>query len=107
MDIKKAIQIFWNKLHKRFERPIQLGDMYFVLHGQKIGQFLVLIDFDVEKKIYSILGLPDSEVIYISQKDIEFGITNKVLDFIKKLPIDIYRDCEKEFQYRLEKSINN
>lgn len=98
----------WHKICKIFiKKQNPLGKMYFVKHGEKLGQFLILISFDQDKKIYSVLGLPDSDPLYISEKDIESGISNKILEYIQTMPKDILNDCRKEFEYRSQKSINN
>jgi hypothetical protein len=78
-----------------------LNNMYFVNAGEKCGQFIILLEFDSKTKTYSILGLPESEAIYIIQKDINMGIEHKILDFVQKLPKDVIKDCKNEFQYRI------
>lgn len=75
--------------------------MYFVNKGERIGQFLMMVDFDEKTKIYSVLGLPESEPLYISEKDIYTGIETKILDFVDTIPPDVFKDCQNEFQYRI------
>ena len=77
-----------------------LKQMYFVKFGARTGQFLIFIDFDKDKKLYSILGVPESEVLYISENDIERAITYKVLDYVETLPTSVFDDCKREFKYR-------
>ena len=81
-----------------------LQNMYVVGKGDHTGQFLALIDFDEDKKIYSVLGLPESDVMYISEHDINDGIENNILELIEKLPDMIFNDCQSEFNHR--KTIN-
>jgi len=78
-----------------------LKNMYFVAKGQRTGQFLVLVDYDKEKQNYSVLGLPESETLYVTEIDIKKGIDTKLLDFVEELPTDVYESCKNEFQYRI------
>jgi len=77
-----------------------LGSVYFVRYGDRIGQFLIFIEFVEDTNSYSLLGLPESEAVYITQQDIDKAITHKVLEFVEKLPSDVFEDCKKEFEYR-------
>ena len=77
-----------------------IGNMYFVNAGQRTGQFLVFIEFDKEKKIYSVLGLPESEVVFIGEKDVDSAMTAKLLGFVQTLPKDVFTSCKNEFKYR-------
>lgn len=101
MSIKTYIQNLWAK---KFKRPTRLGDMYVVQTGPRLGQFLILVGFDPEKQIYSVLSMmrsmPDAEAIYISAKDLEFGKTHQILDFVRSMPKDIIQECQNEFKYR-------
>ena len=77
-----------------------LKNIYFVKFGDRTGQFLIFIDFNKETKMYSALGLPESEPVYISQNDVEKAITHKVLDYVETLPEDVFEGCKSEFKYR-------
>lgn len=77
-----------------------LKNMYFVKHGDRTGQFLIFLDYDADKKIYSALGLPESEPVYISDNDVQKAITHKVLEHVELLPEDVYEQCRSEFNYR-------
>lgn len=79
----------------------QLSNMYFVKFGQRTGQFLIIMEYDKTKNIYGVLGLPESETIYLTKKDLDEGIDKKVLDFVEKLPEDIFSTCKDEYKYRL------
>ena len=78
-----------------------LKNMYFVNKGQRIGQFLVLVDFSEQEKNYSVLGLPESEPLYITESDITTGIGGNILELVGELPLDEYEACKNEFQYRI------
>jgi len=77
-----------------------LQNMYFITKGDRVGQFLILIDYNSKTKIYSVLGLPESEVMYITKDNIEKGIQNNILDFVETVPKDVYIECKNEFKYR-------
>lgn len=77
-----------------------LKSMYFVRYGERTGQFLIFIDFIENTDSYSLLGLPESEPVYITQQDVDKAITHKVLEFVETLPSDVFEECKKEFEYR-------
>jgi hypothetical protein len=79
-----------------------LNNLYFIQKGEFIGMFILILDYDESKKIYSILGLPDLETLSIPENDIHSGIENKILDFVEKIPDEYINDCKNEFQYRLK-----
>lgn len=74
--------------------------VYFVKFGTRTGQFLIFLDYDEEKEMYSILGVPESEALYMSFNDVDKAITHKVLEFVETLPNSIYEECKTEFKYR-------
>jgi hypothetical protein len=78
-----------------------LKNVYFVNRGQRTGQFLILLDFNSDNKNYSVLGVPESEALYITEDEIEKGIQSNLLEFVEELPTDIYETCKSEFQYRI------
>ena len=77
-----------------------IKSMYFVKFGERTGQFLIFIDFDEETNSYSLLALPESEPVYITKTDIDKALSYKVMEFIEKLPNDVFKDCKKEFKFR-------
>lgn len=80
---------------------MKLREMYFVNNGVRNGQFLILIDYDKITKMFSVLGLPESEPLYITENDIKAGIEHKILEFVEKLPNKHFKACQNEFQYRI------
>jgi len=80
-----------------------LKKIYFVKAGDRIGQFLIFVEFNKEKKMYSALGVPESEVLYIGQNDIEKALAYKALEYVETLPTDVFNECKREFKHR-EKS---
>lgn len=79
-----------------------LNNLYFVQKGEFIGIFLLLLEYDETKKTFSVLGFPDLETLFITEKDIISGIENNILDFIEKVPDEYINNCKNEFQYRLK-----
>ncbi len=78
-----------------------LKNMYFVNIGERTGQFWVILGVQEDKKIYSVLGLPESEPLYISENDLTKGIEKKILTLVEELPSEVIKDCENEFNYRI------
>ena len=81
-----------------------IGTMYFVKHGEKTGQFLVFVKFDEKTDSYSLLGLPESDHVCITKVDIDKAIAHRALEFIDKLPPDVFKECVTEFEYRANNS---
>jgi len=74
--------------------------MYFVKNGDKMGKFLVVVDYDSKGKFYSVLLLPDGHADYVTEHDMNLGITNKYIDKVKRLPRSVSNTCKKEFIYK-------
>ena len=88
------------KFWQNFKITRTLKNMYFVSQGGRVGQFLITIDFDNIKNIYSVLALPESEPLFISKNDVDFAIKHKTLVLVKHLPDEIFNDCKIEFNHR-------
>lgn len=74
-----------------------LQNTYFIKHGERTGQFLVVVDHDKEKSTFSILGLPELECLYIKEEELFKHISNNMIDFVEKLPDGVFNDCKTQF----------
>ena len=76
------------------------GYLYFVTKGDRTGQFLFFLKFDKEKKIYSVLALPECEPIYISNSELNKYLADKRLEFVEIAPKSILEESISEFNLR-------
>jgi hypothetical protein len=74
--------------------PVNRG-MYAVLKGTYGGEFIVYIKESLESYVF--LSLPSKTVMDIPKKSFINGIEEKIIDFVKKLPQEIYKTVELEF----------
>lgn len=78
-----------------------IKNIYFVTKGDRTGQFLNVIDYDKKKKTYAILAFPESEPIYIVEKQFKDAISNGLILFVESVPEDVYIECKNEFLHRI------
>lgn len=60
-----------------------------------MGEFFVYIETVHEK--YYFLSLPDLIIRTVSLEDFDFAVNNKVLDYIEKIPADVFKQCEAQY----------
>lgn len=76
--------------------------IYAVREGTHKGNFLVYINSDEEN--HNFLTLPYNNVLSVPKKQFEDGINNKVVDYIKKLPHNVYNICCAQYNETKTKS---
>jgi len=86
-----------------FEPVPSLQSIYAVEHGDFIGQFFVFVE-TTKTGDYHFLSLPKMIPIVVPRKSFEYGVKNKVLVFVEKLPKPIYGMCQMQFKknYKLK-----
>ena len=65
--------------------------IFAVRQGTYKGNFLVYINKNEEQ--YNFLMLPHNEAITISKAEFESGLDKKIVDYIEKLPNNVYEIC--------------
>jgi hypothetical protein len=86
-----------NILKSKFTRE---GHLFFVVKGERSGQFLLFLKLDKEKSIYSVLGLPECEPIYISNSELIKYQDDKLIEFVETVPKNILAESISEFNLR-------
>lgn len=84
-----------NKTRTLSGNPCQ-GDIFGVAAGAFVGKFFVYI-----KKVGSMhhfLILPDMTIEKLTQKKLDTGIDNNVLEYQETLPDDITEYCVKQYE---------
>jgi hypothetical protein len=82
--IKKRVKSFLKK--RRLSRSI-----YAVRQGTHKGHFFVYISTVDDK--HNFLVLPDNTTESVDVKEFEEGINKKIVDYIEKLPNNVYEIC--------------
>lgn len=76
--------------------------VYAVTGGAFLGEMLVFMEKTNE--VYSFLSLPDMKIRDIPADKFNFGLTEKILDTVEKLPSSVYKVCQ--LQYKKNRSLN-
>lgn len=77
------------------------GELYTVTQGTYIGSNYVCIY--TTKDQCSFLELNEMKNVHLSTDDVQIGITNKILELLENIPVDIMDVCKAQY----EKNINN
>jgi hypothetical protein len=93
------------KILKNKKSKKHLNTLYFVNKGERTGQFLLFLEYNDKKSLYSVLTLPECEPIFISFSEIEKYLQDKNLEFVEEVPKDIIEHSLNEFNYRNSKLI--
>jgi len=79
--------------------------MYAVKEGDRAGGFIIYIREYNQGDSYAFLYVPDPmEAIYFTRQEIEEGIKYNMLDFVEKMPKDVYAVCRANFTYYAKKA---
>ena len=79
------------KIKSLLERDKLKRCIYAVREGTYKGNFIVYINTNGED--YNLLMLPFNEPLTMSQNEFNSGIENKIVDYIEKLPHNVYQIC--------------
>lgn len=91
----------WFKKNKK-KLIHEAGNIYVVDAGTYGGDYLVLIDTDYSNGLFKFLALPDLSKRDILFETFERGVSFKVVNFIEKLPQNIFETCKQQYE-----TINN
>lgn len=80
---------------KNNKRPQKRG-LYAVETGAYIGQMLVYCETKGKNHIF--LSLPKMTVLEIEETVFESGISNKIVNFVRKLPGSVYMVCKEQYE---------
>ena len=69
--------------------------LYAITGGKFLGELFVYIK--KHKENYSFLSLPDMKIVDVPYEKFEFGIENKIIETVKKLPSYVYKVCIKQY----------
>lgn len=83
--------ILFKKRHPRTKT------VYAVTKGAYLGEMFILVENDKSTKEYGFLSLPDMHVRRVPYEKFDLGISNKIIDVVKKIPSDVYKTCVKQY----------
>lgn len=69
--------------------------LYAVTKGKYLGELLVFIE--IKNSNYAFLALPEMKIREIPTDKFDFGIKNKIVDVVEKLPSYVHRTCVKQY----------
>lgn len=92
-----------NIIRKYLNKDKHARKIYAVREGTLKGNFIVYIS--TTENSLNFLVLPDNDVMSITEKEFEQGVQNKIVDYIEKLPHNVYEICCA--QYNESKARNN
>jgi hypothetical protein len=76
--------------------------VYAITGGAYLGELFVFIE-QINQE-YCFLSLPDMKIRNVPFEKFDFGLTEKIVDVVEKLPSDVYKTCIK--QYNKNKVVN-
>ena len=84
------------------EKTLVDRGLYAIRRGDHIGRFITIMpeNDQISDNTLSVLFFPECEPDYISKKDISSGIKDGTLEFVNKLPKDVYATCVGEYYER-------
>jgi hypothetical protein len=86
--------MFFNKKHP------QKGFVYAVTTGIYAGQLFVFME-KTKQNEYNFLALPEMSVKAVPTDKFDFGLKNKIVDIVERLPKNIYTTCIKQYRKNL------
>jgi len=84
-------------------RKTKVGNFYFVKSGERTGQFLALVDFDSKMNIFSVLGLPELDVLHISDEEFKKYVEDEIVEFVEKSPKFVTKELLEQFNLQKTK----
>jgi hypothetical protein len=69
--------------------------LYAVTKGDYLGELLVYTE--KQNNDYIFLALPEMKIRRIPVEKFEFGINNKIVDIVEKLPAYVHKTCMQQY----------
>lgn len=82
------------KIKSLFEHP-RVPFLYAVTKGDYLGELLVYTE--KQNNDYIFLALPEMKIRRIPVEKFEFGINNKIVDIVEKLPAYVHKTCMQQY----------
>lgn len=82
---------------------ITRGHVYAVTGGDFEGEFFIYIE-RTDPKTYCFLSLPNLELREVPVEKFSIGVDNKILQFQEKLPSEIFKVCQAQYDKNKKKA---
>ena len=69
--------------------------IYAITGGYYLGELFVYIE--TKNSEHSFLSLPDMKIRNVPLEKFEFGLKEKIIDIVQKLPKNVYDTCIKQY----------
>lgn len=69
--------------------------LYAITGGKYLGELFVFIEKVGDN--FNFLSLPDMKIREVPYEKFEFGLTNKIIDVVEKLPSEVFKTCKKQY----------
>jgi hypothetical protein len=93
--------MFFQKMHPK------KGFVYAVTTGTYAGQLFVYIEPSKTEQTYNFLALPEMITRSVPKEKFDFGLRNKIIDVVERLPGDIYSTCILQYKKNTKKLVNS
>jgi len=70
--------------------------LYAITGGFYLGELFVFIEKEDEN--FNFLSLPEMKIRTVPSDKFIFGLDNKIIDIVEKLPSHVYNTCVKQYQ---------
>jgi hypothetical protein len=96
MNFNGKLEFITNLIKNKKTVP-KSKEVYAVGTGTYVGEMLVYCKKDKEN--YCFLSIPKNINRKIPIDKFDFGIEHKIMEFVRKLPSNVYNICYKQFEY--------
>ena len=96
IKFKLFLKDFFAKKHHRARY------VYAITGGVFLGEMFTLMEKNKSSREYIFLSLPDMHHRTVSYEKFKFGLENKIIDIVEKIPRDVYDTCKKQYEINLK-----
>lgn len=88
-----------------FKRDKMIRRIYAIRDGSYKGNFFVYVGQDEDN--YNFLSLPENEPVRVTKDEFNKGVREKIVDYIEKLPHNVYEICCAQYnESKAKQNIN-
>jgi len=80
------------------------GFVYAITKGTYLGELFVFIETNNNTHLF--LSLPDMKIRSVPKDKFKFGLDNKIIDIVQRLPKKVYNICKLQFNKNIISQFN-
>lgn len=69
--------------------------IYAITGGKFLGELFVYME--TKNKTHFFLSLPEMKIRDVPEEKFEFGLNEKIIDIVQKIPSDIFKVCKAQY----------